>query len=146
MIAFLSSFLFNENPVHLNSLHMRAEGTVEEYWTLADLPGERYLDKPVYVLIGKGTFSGGEDFAYSLQAQGRVILVGEQTDGGAHLASLYRLHPHVEASIPVGRAVNPVTGSNWQEVGVTPDAVAPAASALEEAHRLALEWISEKHV
>jgi hypothetical protein len=48
----------------------------------------------------------------------------------------------MEASIPVGRAVNPVTGSNWQEVGVTPDVAVPAASALEEALRLALGAIS----
>lgn len=141
MVMFLSSYFFDENPVHLNSLHLRAEGTVEEYWTLLDLPGKRYLDKPVYVLIGKGTFSGGEDFAYSLQAQGRATLVGEQTDGGAYLASLYCLHPHVEASIPVGRAVNPVTGSNWQGVGVTPDAAVPIDSALEEALRLLREGL-----
>jgi C-terminal processing protease CtpA/Prc len=138
-VTFLSSYLFDERPVFLGGTYLRAEEITEEYWTLKEVPGKRYLEKLVYVLIGKGTFSGGEAFAYNLQAQGRATLVGEQTDGGAHLASLYRLHPHMEASIPVGRAVNPVTGTNWQGIGVMPDVAVPVEDAFEEAYRLARE-------
>jgi hypothetical protein len=31
--------------------------------------GQRYLDRPVYLLTSSETFSGGEDFCYTLQAQ-----------------------------------------------------------------------------
>ena len=43
------------------------------------MPGTRYLDRPVYVLTSGHTFSGGEDFAYTLQALDRATVVGETT-------------------------------------------------------------------
>jgi C-terminal processing protease CtpA/Prc len=71
-------------------------------------------------------------------------VVGEQTDGGAHAGAYYRLHPHFEAFIPVGRAINPVTGGNWERSGVTPDVPVPAEQALAAAYRLALESVIER--
>ena len=38
-----------------------------------------------------------------------VTLVGETTGGGAHPGSPFRLHPHFEVFIPLGRAINPIT-------------------------------------
>jgi C-terminal processing protease CtpA/Prc len=73
------------------------------------VPGERFGDKPVYVLTSQDTFSGGEEFAYNLQSRQRATLVAETTGGGAHAGALYRLHPHFEAFVPVGRAINPIT-------------------------------------
>jgi hypothetical protein len=45
--------------------------------------------------------------------------------------------------IPIGRAINPVSGDNWERTGVTPDVIVPAEHALNEAHRLALKAIIE---
>jgi hypothetical protein len=39
----------------------------------------------------------------------------------------------------VARAVNPITGGNWEGSGVQPDVQVPAADALEVALRAALE-------
>jgi C-terminal processing protease CtpA/Prc len=39
--------------------------------------------------------------------------------------------------IPSGRAINPITGTNWEGTGVTPDVAVPAGDALETALRLA---------
>jgi C-terminal processing protease CtpA/Prc len=36
--------------------------------------------------------------------------------------------------IPVGRAINPVTKTSWEHVGVKPDIAVPAAQALQTAH------------
>jgi hypothetical protein len=41
--------------------------------------------------------------------------------------------------VPSGRAVNPVTGTNWEGTGVRPDVPADAAAALRTAHLRALE-------
>ncbi|MBN2044486.1 MAG: S41 family peptidase [Anaerolineales bacterium] len=141
MVAFLSSYLFEGTPIHLNSLYWRSEERTEEYWTLPDVPGPRIGGKPVYVLTSGETFSAGEGFTYNLQALNRVVVVGETTAGGAHPGSPFRLAPHFEAFIPMGRAINPITGANWEGVGVKPDISTPAESALDRAYVLALEGV-----
>ena len=141
MIALILSYLFGEEPVHLNSMYWRDDDLTQQYWTLPHVPGRRFDDKPVYVLTSRDTFSGGEEFAYDLQTRQRATVVGEKTDGGAHPGASYRLHPHFEVFIPVGRAINPVTGGNWERTGVVPDVPVPAELALNAAYRLALEAV-----
>jgi hypothetical protein len=41
--------------------------------------------------------------------------------------------------VPSGRAVNPVTGTNWEGTGVVPDVPADTADALGVAHHRALK-------
>ncbi len=76
-----------------------------------------------------------------MQTRKRAILIGEKTDGGAHVGASYRLHQHLEVFIPVGRVINPVTGRNWEGSGVTPDISIPSEKAFEIAYRMALESI-----
>ena len=143
MVALLMSYLFGEEPVHLSSIYWRDEDITQQYWTLPNVPGKHFVDKPVYVLTSKVTFSAGEEFAYDLQVLERATVVGEKTDGGAHPGASYRLHPHFEAFIPIGRVINPITGTNWEGCGITPDTVVPAEKALEVAYRLSLKSIIE---
>ena len=140
-VALVSSYLFEGEAVHLNSLYWRDEDRTEEYWTRPDVPGPRIGEKPVYVLTSEKTFSAGEEFTYNLQALKRITVVGETTSGGAHPGSPFRLHPHFEGFIPMGMAVNPVTGTNWEGVGVSPDLAVPADTALDRAHKLALDGV-----
>ena len=135
--------MFGKAPIHLSSIYWRDEDITQQYWTLPDVPGKHFVDEPVYVLTSKVTFSAGEEFAYDLQALERATVVGEKTDGGAHPGASYRLHPHFEAFIPIGRVINPITGTNWEGCGITPDTVVPAEKALEVAYRLALKSIIE---
>jgi hypothetical protein len=44
--------------------------------------------------------------------------------------------------LPVARAINPVTGGNWEGIGVQPDVQTPAIDALGVALHAALETIS----
>ena len=140
MVALLAGYLFDE-PVHLNSIYSRVDDFTAQIWSAAFVSGRRYADRPVYLLTSGHTASAGEDLAYSLKASGRVTLVGETTLGAAHPSSPRRLHPHFDASVPYGRSVHPVTGSNWEGTGVAPDLAVPAAQALITAHRAALETI-----
>ena len=141
MVALVSSYLLGEDVILLDSIYWRDDDITQQYWTMPYMPGKRYLDKPVYILIGKVTFSGGEGFAYTMQARKRAILVGEKTDGGANPGTSYRLHPHFEAFIPIGKLTNAVTGTNWEGCGVIPDIATPPEQAFPTAYSLALKTI-----
>jgi C-terminal processing protease CtpA/Prc len=102
------------------------------------VPGRRFgADKPVYVLISKHTFSAAEAFAYDLQALKRVTVIGEPSGGGAHPFEYRRISDHYVLSLPEGRSINPITGGDWEGVGVIPDVRVNADQALDEALKLA---------
>ena len=114
MIALVCSYLFGDEPVLLESIYWRDDDITQQYWTLPYIPGRHTLEKPVYVLISNDTFSGGEMFADIMQTRKRATIIGEKTDGGANPGASYRIHPHFEAFIPIGRVINPLTGLNWE--------------------------------
>ena len=106
--------------------------------------GRRFGDKkPLYILTGKRTFSAAEALAYDLQALKRATIVGEVTGGGANPFEYRRVHPHFALSLPEQRSVNPITGTNWQDVGVKPDVAVSADQALETALSLAREALGK---
>jgi C-terminal processing protease CtpA/Prc len=143
MIVFLSGYLFDE-PVHLNSFHNRLEGSVRDNYSTKDVPGRRYgQNKPVYVLTSGYTFSAAEEFTYNLKHLGRATIVGETTGGGAHPVWRYAMNKYFSMSVPYARAVNPITETNWEGVGVKPHVEVPADQALDRAHELALSVISK---
>ncbi|MEV0270746.1 S41 family peptidase [Hamadaea sp. NPDC050747] len=134
IVAHLLSYLFDDEETPLTGIYERATDSTRQWWTFATVPGRRYGGKkPVYVLIGPKTFSGGEQVAYDLKVTGRATLVGQTTRGGAHPRIGLRLTPHLEASIPTARAVHPSTGTNWEGVGVAPDVEVDADAAYETA-------------
>jgi C-terminal processing protease CtpA/Prc len=107
-------------------------------YTASWVPGRRLgATKPVYLLISKRTFSAAEAFAYDLQALKRAVVVGEPSGGGAHPFQYRRAGTHFMLSLPEGRSVNPITGKDWEGVGVLPDVAVPEAQALEKALELA---------
>ncbi|MBA2555313.1 MAG: peptidase S41, partial [Geodermatophilaceae bacterium] len=102
-----------QRPVGLSGFYERVLDRTRQLWTLPFVPGRRLAaGKPVYVLTSGATFSGGEALAYDLQQLGRATVVGERTRGGAHPRRGFRVHAHLEATIPVARAVSPISGSN----------------------------------
>jgi hypothetical protein len=49
-----------------------------------------------------------------------------------------------EVFVPMGRAINPVTKTNWEGTGVEPEVKCRAEEALVRAHKLALQGLLEK--
>ncbi|WP_328998845.1 S41 family peptidase [Kribbella sp. NBC_00709] len=139
-VAFVCSHLVEPGePVHLQDLVIPAEGTRRQFWTTPYVPGPRFGGtKPIWVLTSSATFSGGEELAYDLQQLGRAVIVGERTGGGAHPRQGFKVHEHLEATVPVARAENPISGTNWEGTGVAPDVDVPADEAFEVAYRRAL--------
>jgi Peptidase family S41/N-terminal domain of Peptidase_S41 in eukaryotic IRBP len=140
-VVFWCSYLFAEEPTHLNDIFHADTGETRQFWALPYVPGTRYLDRPVYVLTSERTFSGGEDFAYTLQALGRAEVIGETTGGGAHPTRLFPISPTVHIGVPFARSINPITGTNWQGTGVLPDIAVPEAEARDVAYAKALRHV-----
>lgn len=137
MVRLISSYLL-AGGIHLNSIYWRPNDSTTETWTLAEVPGVRRLEVPVYVLISNDTFSAAEEFAYNLKHLTRATLVGEPTKGGANPWKFFELGDGFRAAIPIAKAINPVTLSNWEHVGVQPDVPTLRAAALKVAYRAAL--------
>jgi hypothetical protein len=136
MVAFVSSYLFDRRT-HLNDLWTRRTGKTEEFWTRDSVPGRRFGgERPIYVLTSARTFSGAEEFTYNLKNLKRATIIGETTGGGAHPVAGHRIDEHFIIGVPYARAINPITHTNWEGVGVKPDIVVPANDALATAQRL----------
>jgi C-terminal processing protease CtpA/Prc len=138
-VALLLSYFFDSTPVHLNDFWDRDDGKTSESWTRPNPSGTRFgAKKPIFVLTSKETISGGEEAAYDLQALKRAVIVGETTAGGANFAPRHQLSDHLTLLVPQGRAINPVTHTNWEGIGVIPDVALDRDVAPHEAHVRAL--------
>ena len=143
MVAFVSSYLFDRRT-HLNDLWTRRTGKTEEFWTRDSVPGRRFGgEKPIYVLTSANTFSGAEEFTYNLKNLKRATIIGETTGGGAHPVAGHRIDEHFMIGVPYARAINPITHTNWEGVGVKPDVIVPANDALATAQKLAREKLHQ---
>jgi C-terminal processing protease CtpA/Prc len=98
----------------------------------------------VYILTSKRTFSAGEEFTYNLQALRRAVILGETTGGGANPGDEVRINEHFAVFVPMGRAINPITKTNWEGTGVKPDIEVPEAQALKAAYLAALRKLLDR--
>lgn len=143
MVAYLRSYFVGAEPVRLSEIHWRS-GRVEQTATLRDIPGPRYLDRPLFILTSRNTGSAAEEFSYDLQALGKATIVGETTAGAANPSLPVRLADHFLLIVPQGHVRNVVTRTNWEGVGVIPQVATPSIDALATAHRSALRRLIEK--
>ncbi len=144
MVALISSYLFDEKPVHLNSLYWREGNRTVDYFTREKVMGKRFNGKDVYVLTSKRTFSAAEEFSYNLKNLKRATIVGEVTGGGANPGQGVRITDHFGMFVPTGRAVSPITKTNWEGTGVKPDVEVSAEQALKTAYLDALKKAAAK--
>jgi retinol-binding protein 3 len=143
MVALLASYFFDSEPVELSGLYWRPTDSLERAFTLAYIPGRRYLNKDVYILTSKETFSAGEAFAYDLKNLRRATIIGETTAGGANPRTGYPINQNFIVFVPTGRAISPITKTNWEGVGVKPDVEVSGELALKTAHLMALKKLRE---
>ncbi len=142
-IQLISSYFFPE-PTHLNDIYTRAEDKMENFWTLPYVPGRKPLEADLYILTSKETFSGAEEFSYNMKNLKRATLIGETTGGGAHPTDEKVIQSKFILAVPSARAINPITKTNWEGTGVTPDIAVPAPQAFDKAYAMALEKLASK--
>ncbi len=144
MIQLLTSYLFDgSTPVHLNNFYWRPSDQNSQTWTLPHVSGTRSPDTPVYVLTSNRTFSAAEEFSYDLKHLKRATLVGETTGGGAHPGGDIVATDRFMVWVPTGRAINPITNTNWEGTGVIPHIKTKAEDALDVAYKEALELLKK---
>ncbi len=135
MVGYLVSAFVGPDADVYNRFHSR-DGEASE------APAQPYaaprLDVPVYVLISGRTGSAAEAFAYTLQAAKRAVVVGETSGGAANPGGPVFTPSGYRVFISTGSPTNPLTGANWEKVGVRPDVAVPAEDALETAWKAAL--------
>jgi hypothetical protein len=144
MIQLITSYFYHE-PVHLNSFYIRKSDSTHQFWTQACVQGPRMTNVDLYVLTSNYTFSGAEEFTYNLKNMERATIIGDTTGGGAHPIEVKPFQNlSIGMSLPFGRAVNPVTGTNWEGTGIAPHIAVPQEQALDKAHLEALKKLLEK--
>jgi retinol-binding protein 3 len=143
-IPLLCSYFFKD-ATHLNDFYSREGNRTTQSWTQKMVQGKKYLDKPIYILTSGKTFSGAEELAYDLQNLNRAVIIGEVTGGGANPGMSVRVNKYFTMFVPFGRAINPITKTNWEGVGVTPDTLIKANRALHKAQTIALQYLAEKY-
>lgn len=136
MVQYLCSFFFNKR-IHLNSLYYRKGNKTEEFWTLDKVGGEKMPDVPLFIVTSDYTFSGAEEFSYNMKTQKRATIVGDTTGGGANPGGQLRINEQFVVFMPGGKAINPITKTNWEGVGVLPDVLVTDGTALEKTKELA---------
>jgi retinol-binding protein 3 len=145
MVALMCSYFFDGGQMrHLNDIYTRKSDSTQQFWTLPYLTGKRYVGKDVYILTSNRTFSAAEEFTYNLKNLKRATVVGETTGGGAHPTGNMRINDHFMIGVPFARSINPISKTNWEGTGVTPDIECPADLALKVGHLAALKKQAEK--
>lgn len=143
----MSSYLLPADSIHLNTIFW--SNNIDSVYTYKKLDAPRYLNKPVYLLTSQKTFSSAEEFAYDLQNLKRASIVGEVTGGGANPGQTFEIYHFRDGSllelfIPTGHVENPITKTNWEAKGITPDYFCKAADALRESQILALKELQKQ--
>ena len=143
MIQLISSYFFEE-PIHLNTFYIRKSDDYKQFWTQRHVEGNRLVDVPLYVLTSGRTYSGAEEFTYNMKNLERATIIGETTGGGAHPTGLHIFaDTKVAASIPFGRAINPITETNWEGTGIEPHIQVHRDEALDVAKVEAMKKLLE---
>ncbi|MFH6991802.1 S41 family peptidase [Flavobacterium sp. FlaQc-48] len=139
MVQLLSSYFFDQDPVMITDIYSREDNQHRQDWTLPYLPGRRMPEKPLYLLVGKGTFSAAESLSYFLKNRKRAVLIGQPTGGGAHPVQHKMLTDRFSIFIPYALSIDPITKTDWEGSGVIPNISVPEKEALLFAHMAALE-------
>jgi C-terminal processing protease CtpA/Prc len=136
LVAFLSSYFLEKNT-HLWSVLDRSGDTIFE---VNSVDHDNKYQGDLCILTSKNTYSAPEAFAYTLKHLGRACIIGEATRGGAHLVQMKRVNDEIDIRIPIARAYNSITKSNWEGVGVIPTIEVEAS----QAKLVAVEYFKNK--
>ncbi|MFW9973113.1 MAG: S41 family peptidase [Candidatus Odinarchaeota archaeon] len=139
MVALIISYFMNPDIKLLNTFYERKKNKYIQSLTLPYIPGKRFPEKPLYVLISSRTASGAEEFAYNLKMMKRATLIGETTRGAANPVDTFPILDKFVIWLPIGRSINPISNNNWEGKGVSPHIKVSQEVALEKAHLLAMQ-------
>lgn len=118
-VQYISSF-FLEARQHLNTFYSRASDSFEEFYTDPAIDFPHLSQIPIVIIIGPNTFSAAEEFAYNFKHMSRALVIGKPSKGGANPWHYFELKYGLRIAIPTAKAINPITQTNWEGIGVEP--------------------------
>ncbi len=142
MSHFIFSHFLGSKPVPTIDVRTRASSEPNHRMSLADVPGPRRPDVPLFVLISQATGSAAEEFCFVLKNRGRATMVGRRTAGAGHMVGQIPIGNGFTVSVSITRVSDPLTGSEWEQVGVQPDLAVDPERALVAAQAAALKAIA----
>lgn len=104
-------------------------GNTQVEKTVGWLLEPRY-EKPLFILVSKGTASAAEAFAFALQKHRRAKVVGQRSAGAAFMNSWYPVNKYLYISVSTGAPTWPGTTENWESKGIQPDYTVPEGTEL----------------
>lgn len=145
MLLLFCSYFFKEKT-NLYTTYIRDKEKIEQNTTLSKVSGQKYLNKRVYILTSKQTFSAAEGLAYFLKAYQLAQVIGENTGGAANPVDDFIIENKYLLLVPTGKITAAITGSNWEHVGVAPDVKTTSEKAFKAAHILALKNVLKNKI
>lgn len=94
--------------------------------------------RPFFILIDGRVGSAAEAVTYDAKLRGAAVIVGANSYGAANNNRRIPIAPGFVLSISYNRPIHPLSGTNWEGVGVEPDVRIDPALALEAAEQSAL--------
>ncbi len=138
MVRYLLGYFFDKET-HINDFYNRQTNKITETWTRVDTSQINLTKMPLYILASERTASAAEEFCYDLQNQHRATIIGNTTAGAAHPTMELDATNGIVLFNPYARAINPVTKTNWESVGVKPEIKTTTEKALEHTHLKVLD-------
>lgn len=133
IMMYILNHYFDGSPTHLSTTYFGDENNVPYTQYTSDLVyGKLRKGTPLYIIVNKKTGSAAEYFAYTAQAFGVAKIIGERTNGAAHMNSYFELPHNFRISISTAAPIITITNSNWELKGVEPDIDTDPNSSIED--------------
>ena len=121
--SFLASYFFDDQPVHLADFYTRYNNYRYGIYTEPNVPGYKYPDIPLFILVNSQSASAAEEFAFWLQNKKRATVIGQKTAGAGYGALNHRLSDRFTVSISSEEEIDPITKKGFQGTGVIPNII-----------------------
>ena len=136
MVQLMLSYFIGPEPKQVGELYWRANDKLQQYWTQPFVPGERFLDRPLFVLGGAATASAAEMFIIQIKNHKRGKIVGQQTYGAGNAGEVFKPSTDFEIFISNGGQVH--AKDVFDGVGIAPDV--ETSTGKELSHAQILSW------
>ena len=145
MVKLFLSYFF-KNKTKLNEVYTRYNDRTTKSYTSKKVNGQKYLNKPVYILVNNRTISAAEALAYNLQQNKIAKIVGDKTYGAANPVKAFFIDNKYHLFIPVSIEKNSITNTNWEHTGVDADVKIDSEKALIKTQVIVLENLLKSYI